>query len=74
MQAGTTGINTTRVYNPIKQAQDHDPHGVFVRRWLPALRRVPDAWLFALGGLFVAVTVLLPYGLTGLLRRREKTA
>ena len=46
MQAGSTGINTTRVYNPIKQAQDHDPHGVFVRRWLPALRRVPDAWLF----------------------------
>jgi len=46
MQAGTTGINTTRVYNPVKQAQDHDPHGHFVRRWLPALRRVPDAWLF----------------------------
>lgn len=46
MQAGTTGINTTRVYNPIKQAQDHDPQGRFVRRWLPALRRVPDAWLF----------------------------
>lgn len=46
MQSGTTGINTTRVYNPVKQAQDHDPHGVFVRRWLPALRRVPDTWLF----------------------------
>jgi deoxyribodipyrimidine photo-lyase len=45
MQSGTTGINTTRVYNPIKQAQDHDPHGVFVRRWLPAMRRVPDSWL-----------------------------
>lgn len=45
MQAGTTGINTTRVYNPLKQAQDHDPQGRFVRRWLPALRRVPDAWL-----------------------------
>lgn len=45
MQAGTTGINTTRVYNPLKQAQDHDPHGHFVRRWLPALRRVPDTWL-----------------------------
>ena len=45
MQAGTTGINTTRVYNPIKQAQDHDPHGHFVRQWLPALRGVPDAWL-----------------------------
>ncbi len=34
MQSGTTGINTTRVYNPIKQAQDHDPHGRFVRQWL----------------------------------------
>ena len=45
MQSGTTGINTTRVYNPIKQAQDHDPQGHFVRRWLPVLRRVPDAWL-----------------------------
>ena len=45
MQSGTTGINTTRVYNPVKQAQDHDPHGVFIRRWLPAMRRVPDSWL-----------------------------
>ena len=45
MQAGTTGINTTRVYNPIKQAQDHDPEGVFVRRWQRHLRHVPDAWL-----------------------------
>ena len=46
MQSGTTGINTTRVYNPIKQAMDHDPQGMFVRQWLPALRRVPDSWLF----------------------------
>lgn len=46
MQSGTTGINTTRVYNPVKQAQDHDPKGRFVRHWLPALRQVPDCWLF----------------------------
>lgn len=46
MQSGTTGINTTRVYNPVKQAQDQDPHGKFVRRWLPAMRSVPDSWLF----------------------------
>jgi deoxyribodipyrimidine photo-lyase len=46
MQSGVTGINTLRIYNPVKQAQDHDPHGHFVRRWLPALRRVPDAWVF----------------------------
>ena len=45
-QSGTTGINTTRTYNPIKQAMDHDPNGDFVRHWLPAMRRVPDAWLF----------------------------
>jgi deoxyribodipyrimidine photo-lyase len=46
MQSGTTGINTTRVYNPIKQAQDHDPHGQFVKRWLPRMRNIPQAWLF----------------------------
>ena len=46
MQSGTTGINTTRVYNPIKQAQDHDPQGRFVRQWLPALQKVPDTWIF----------------------------
>jgi deoxyribodipyrimidine photo-lyase len=46
MQSGTTGINTTRVYNPIKQAQDHDPQGHFVRRWLPYMRHVPDTYLF----------------------------
>ena len=46
MQSGTTGINTTRVYNPIKQAQDHDPYGQFVKRWLPHMRHVPDACLF----------------------------
>ncbi len=46
MQSGTTGINTTRIYNPVKQARDHDPEGRFVRRWLPALRKVPDGWVF----------------------------
>jgi deoxyribodipyrimidine photo-lyase len=46
MQSGTTGINIPRIYNPVKQAQDHDPQGVFVRRWLPAMQRVPDSWLF----------------------------
>ena len=46
MQSGTTGINTTRVYNPIKQAQDHDPHGQFVKYWLPRMRPVSQTWLF----------------------------
>ncbi len=46
MQSGSTGINALRIYNPIKQAQDQDPRGQFVRKWIPALRRVPDAWIF----------------------------
>ncbi|MCF6289445.1 MAG: urea ABC transporter permease subunit UrtC [Desulfobacterales bacterium] len=32
---------------------------------------MPDAWLFALGALFVLVTLLLPRGVTGLLRKKE---
>jgi deoxyribodipyrimidine photo-lyase len=35
MQSGTTGINTIRIYNPVKQALDQDPTGVFVARWAP---------------------------------------
>ncbi len=35
---------------------------------------MPDAWLFALGGLFVLVTLLLPRGLIGLIRRKEAIA
>ncbi|MDD3354689.1 deoxyribodipyrimidine photo-lyase [Zoogloea sp.] len=46
MQSGTTGINTLRIYNPVKQARDQDPDGRFVRQWLPALARLPDEWLF----------------------------
>ena len=46
MQSGTTGINTLRIYNPIKQAQDQDPTGAFVRHWLPQLKRVPNTWIF----------------------------
>lgn len=41
MQSGTTGINTIRLYNPVKQSQEQDPNGRFLRQWLPELAHVP---------------------------------
>ena len=43
MQSGTTGINAIRIYNPIKQGIDHDPEGVFIRKWLPELRNMEQS-------------------------------
>ncbi len=45
MQSATTGINTVRIYSPRKQVEDHDPTGVFIRRWVPELARIPDEFL-----------------------------
>ena len=45
MQSGTTGMNTVRIYNPVKQGHDQDPDGRFTRAWVPELAGVPDAHL-----------------------------
>lgn len=45
MQAGTTGINTIRIYNPIKQSKEKDQEGVFIKRWVPELKNIPKEFI-----------------------------
>ena len=45
MQAGTTGVNTIGMYNPIKQSQEHDPKGEFIKKWVPELREIPEQFI-----------------------------
>lgn len=46
MQAGMTGMNTVRIYNPTKQAADHDPEGAFIHKWVRELRSLPAPLVF----------------------------
>lgn len=41
MQAGVTGINTIRIYSPVRQGEEKDERGDFVRSWVPELTEVP---------------------------------
>ena len=42
---GTDAAPYFRIFNPVLQGEKFDPHGDFVRRWLPALAHVPAPFI-----------------------------
>lgn len=42
---GTDAAPYFRVFNPTLQSKRHDPHGTFIRRWIPELADVPDRFI-----------------------------
>jgi deoxyribodipyrimidine photo-lyase len=42
---GTDASPYHRVFNPVRQGQQYDPDGEYVRRWVPELRDVPDRYV-----------------------------
>lgn len=45
MQAGTTGVNALKIYNPIEHSEALDPEGIFIRKWVPELADMPLQYL-----------------------------
>ena len=42
---GTDAAPYFRIFNPILQGKKFDPHGTYVRRWVPELASVPEAYI-----------------------------
>ena len=34
-----------RIFNPVSQGEKFDPHGDYVRRWVPELDKLPSTWV-----------------------------
>lgn len=34
-----------RIFNPVSQGEKFDPDGIYVRRWIPELERLPNRWI-----------------------------
>ncbi len=44
---GTDAAPYFRIFNPTLQGEKFDPQGAYIRRWVPALAEVPDAYIHA---------------------------
>ncbi len=42
---GTDAAPYFRIFNPTLQSKKFDPQGIYIRRWLPVLADVPDAYI-----------------------------
>ncbi|MBT7816177.1 MAG: deoxyribodipyrimidine photolyase [Polaribacter sp.] len=45
MNAGETGINILRIYNPVKNSLEHDEDGSFIKKWVPELAHLSIPFL-----------------------------
>ena len=45
MQSAVTGINTVRIYNPVKNSMDLDPKGEFIKKWVTELKYIPPEYV-----------------------------
>jgi len=42
---GTDAAPYFRIFNPVTQAKKYDPHGDYIRRWVPELKDIPDRYI-----------------------------
>ena len=45
MQAGETGINNLRIYNPTTNSLNHDPDATFIKKWVPELAHLDTPFI-----------------------------
>jgi deoxyribodipyrimidine photo-lyase len=56
-----------RLYNPVKNSEEHDLQGIFIKKWIPELESVPETYIHepwtmtAMEETFCGVTIGVDY-------------